>query len=309
MIYRFLRKARVGLEIKPAVLRLAASMGTGAQSDNLLTKAVEIPEGTVSFGFSALNIRDRDGLREIARRLLGATSLRPARRAALSLPDSTFRVQSLEFDQLPGKRAAIEQLVRWRLDKTAAFDTSDTMLHYQIFRRQDKGFLLLAAVVKTDILSQYEELILSLGLEPWTISLSSLHSLNFYYPYIAAKTPSFAFALVSCDSFTTIVVESEGLRFYRFKEIKGNSADNVRERLFREMADSLHFYVHMDRQKPSEVRHLYITIDGIELGGLVKGLLHAASLELEILSPALVLGSKSDAKPEMAAALGAWSAL
>ncbi len=309
MFQYLVRKPGIGLDIQPSAVRMAAVAGNGTGITVISARTTELPEGMINDDFGALNIHDQAGLSAVVRGCPNGIPLRKTKQIALSLPDSVFRVQTLEFDQLPGKHADIERLVRWRLDKTAAFDTADTVLRWQISKRQDKGFLMLASAVKAGVLSQYESVSLSLGLEPWTIGLASFHTLNFYYPYITTKTPVFAFAHVSNDSFATVVVEREGARFYRFKEIKRSGADDVQDRLVRELEDSIHFYLHMDRRQPSEVGHFYLAGDAVALDALASGLREAISLESEVLSPAAVLGPGSDTGPEMAAALGAGWAL
>ena len=309
MLHFALRRPRVGLEIQPAALRLAAPEGTRSRAAGLVTKITELPGGMVSDGFEALNIHDWDGLLEILRNALGAPALHSARRAALSLPDSVFRVHVLEFDRLPNKKSEIERLVRWRLEKSAAFETSDIALRYQIFKQRGDGFIVVASAARTDVLSQYEALILALGLESWTIGLSSFHTLNFYYRFLAAESSAFAFAHVYEDSFAAMIMERGELRFYRFKEIKKCGPEEMRDRLLRELEDSLHFYTHRDRKQPSEVGRLYCSGDPGVLDGLTEGLRNATSRTVETLSPDRVLGPGTCVEPELAAALGAGSAL
>jgi Tfp pilus assembly PilM family ATPase len=230
--------------------------------------------------------------------------------AALSLPDGVFRVQILEFDELPRKNADRERLIRWRLEKTAAFDIADTLLRYEILGRQDTGFTILTCFAKKAVIGQYEKMLQALGFEPWSIGLSSFHTLNFYAPYITKKTTVSALTHVTDDSFTTIISESGGARFYRFKDLKRGGAEDLHARMVREIEDSLHFYTHhMDRPQLSEVGHLYLTgepgIGGLLAAELKKG----TSLEVEILMPSAVLSGTSGAGPEMAAALGAGKSL
>jgi Tfp pilus assembly PilM family ATPase len=226
----------------------------------------------------------------------------------LSLPDGVFRVLTLEFDELPGKEADRERLIRWRLEKGAAFDITDTVLRYQVLRRQGKGMTVLASVAKQAVIGQYESLLGELGLEPWSIGLSSLHTLNFYSPLITRTSAVSALAHITEDSFTTIISEAGGARFYRYKEVKRGTGD-IKARFMREIEDSLHFYAHMDRAQQSEVTALYLTGESAMPVDLAEGLKAETSLNVEVLSPAVVMPSASRAGSEMAAALGAGSSL
>lgn len=304
------QKAGVGLEIKAGSVRLAAVEKNGGSLSVLASEMADLPPGMVSESYTTQNINDPDGLTEILRDCLGRLGTVKTNRVSLSLPDTVFRVQTLEFDQLPPKAKDRERLIRWRLEKAAAFDTSDTILRYQILRRQDKGFTLLACSAKRDVIAQYESLLLGLGFEPWSVGLSSFHIVDFYSGFILHKAPVSAIAYITSDAFSTFILEGGGLRFYRFKEMKRGTPEEIRSRLVREIDDSLHFYTHMDRSQIAEVGNLYLSGDSVDLvDALVGGLSSATSLDVQVLSPAVVQPVFSDTAPELAAALGAGGTL
>ncbi len=134
----------------------------------------------VSEAYASPNIKDFYHLNAVLRECL-ADAPSGIRRAALSLPDGVFRVQTMEFEELPGTAEDRERLIRWRLEKGAAFDIAETALRYQILGRQDKGFTLLSCVAKQAVIAQYESLLIGLGLEPWTIGPSSFHALELLF--------------------------------------------------------------------------------------------------------------------------------
>ncbi len=183
------RRPGLGLEINPASLRLAAVTGGATKREVLFTKVVDLPGGMVIQNYASQNLHDPEGLTAILRDAVGAVDHHTIRRAALSLPDSLFRVQIFDFDDLPAKRRDREHLIRWRIEKAAAFDASDIVIRYQILRHQEKGFTLLVCAAKRDVISQYEALLVDLGLEPWAVGLSSFHTANFYSAYLSNKVP------------------------------------------------------------------------------------------------------------------------
>ncbi len=294
----------MGIDITASAVRLAALTGTGNNHSVLFTKAMDLPAGLVNENYISPNIQHIDTLAGVIREGLSGGVVSDVRRAALSLPDSVFRVQTLEFDELPGKAVERERLIRWRIEKSA-FDIADTILRYQVLKQQDKGFSVLACLIKKSVLSQYEEVLVKAGLEPWSVGVASFHALNFYSSYLSKTSPVSALAQVCEGSFTTIISESDETRFYRYKEIKRAGKDGIKARLMREIDDSLHFYTHMDRTSQSAVGRLSLTGDAVMCRELAKGFKEKTSLDVEVLSPSVVLPSANGVDPEMAAALGA----
>jgi Tfp pilus assembly PilM family ATPase len=303
----------LGVEITSSAVRLAVLSGRGAKRSVQYVKTADLPAGLVAENYASLNISDTDELTRVLRECLDSAPAN-VKRTALSLPDGVFRVQILEFDQLPAKAVERERLIRWRLEK-AAFDISDTVLRYEVLQQREQGFTVLACMAKQAVIEQYETLFFELGLEPWSIGLSSFHIINLYAPVILKKSPVFALAHLTDYSFTTVVTEADGARFYRYKEMKRGSTDDIKVRLMREIEDSLHFYTHMDRSQTAEVKDLFLSGEPALLGEFSEKIGAATSLNVEILSPAGVCtfaseqGTASPSLTSMAAALGAGSAL
>lgn len=304
-MYRFFaKKPGLGIEITSSSVRMAAISGSGESAAVLFTKTADLPVGMVSDDYATQNISEIGRLVDLLRESLADASALKLKQAALSLPDSVFRVQTLEFDELPHKAADRERLIRWRLEKSA-IDIADTVLQYQVLRQQEKGCTVLSCLAKKAVIVQYEAVLAGLGLDPWSVGLSSFHTLNFYSAYLSKTSSISALAHVSEDSFTTIIAEAGGARFYRYKEMKRVSVEEIKTRLMREIDDSLHFYTHMDRSQQTEIKHLYLTGDAAVSSGLADGLGAMTSLQVEVLSPSVILPSVREAVPEMAAALGA----
>jgi Tfp pilus assembly PilM family ATPase len=308
MLRVFGRKPRLGIEITATVVRVAVLSGIGENLSVLFTKTVEVPGGVVNEAYASPNIFDTFRLSAVLRE--GLEGIPPGiRRAGLSLSDSTFRVQTIEFDELPDKAEDRQRLIHWRLEKGAAFDIADSVLRYQVLGRRDKGFTVLSCVAKQAVIAQYESLLLELGLEPWAVGPSSFYAFNLYSSYLAKKSPVSALTHLTKDAFATIIVEPGGVRFYRYKEVKRGSAEDIRDRLMREIDDSLHFYTHMDRLQQSEVRDLYLTGESDVSADLAEMLRTVTSLNVEALSPSATALSDGNIGPEMTAALGAGSSL
>jgi Tfp pilus assembly PilM family ATPase len=282
--------------------------GRGPNASVLFMKTRDLPAGIVEENFAEPNVHAPDELAGVLRENLAAVSGLHVRRAALSLPDSVFRVQTIEFDELPANVVDQERIIRWRIEKSA-IDMTDTLLRCQVVRRKDAGVTVLACVAKQAVLSQYEAVLAGLGLEPWSVGLSSFHTLQFYSSYLSKASPVAAMAYVTESSFTTVITEAGSARFYRFKEMKRGSSEEIKTRLMREIDDSIHFYRHMVPFQQSGLERLCLTGDAAITRGLLEGLKDMTSLEVEILSPASVLPSVNGGGPELAAALGAGCSL
>lgn len=289
----FFSRPGIGLELAPSALHIGI---VASAKQALLAKAVPLPAGMIGDNYSLLPAAESGQLRDILRRELAAASPRAVRRAALALPDPLFRVQTLEFDELPSAAADRERLVRWRLEKTAAFDVARSAVRFQATRRADSGFSLFTCIANAELLGQYEELLISLGCEPWVIAPASLHAANFYYPYMAGRSPGrFAFAWIRESYFTMIFFERGGPRFHRSRELKSGPAGDAQQRLIRELDDSLHFYTHADRQQAVETVRLFVAGEVPSPEVLREGLCSTNTVEVEFLRPRAVLAGDAGA--------------
>lgn len=307
---RFFKGIGLGVEVTSKALRLGLLAGKGGAISLSASRTAPLPAGMVNETFASRNIKDVEGLAAILRTSLKDSTTLPIRRAGLSLPDGIFRVQTIEFDELPANSKDRDRLVRWRLEKGAAFDTANTLLRYQVLPGQGRGCSVLACVAKQEVIAQYEDLLSGLGFEPWAVVPSSFNALNFYASYLSAQNiPGYALAWVAEGSYTTIIMERGGPRFYRYKEIKAGAPEDVTGRLIRELDDSIHFYLHMDRQQQSEVGHLYLSGEPAQIASLSESLKNETTLKIETLVPSCVLAAGAEADPAFAAAFGAGGAL
>jgi Tfp pilus assembly PilM family ATPase len=278
----FAGKPLLGIEVNAMCVRMALSARKGAGRSVLYAETVDLPQGLVTENYGAPNIADPDELIRLLGARLKAAGMQ-FRRAALSLPDSIFRVQTLDFDVLPQRHADRERLIRWRLERSAAADLADTTLRYSILKQQGAAVTVLASVAKSSVLLQYERALIALGLEPWFVGLSSFNAQNFFERTITAKPGPAGFVFVTENAFVASVRDADNKPgFYRYKEVKRSGADRT-DRLIREIDDSLHFYTHRDRAQTSEVRRLFLAGDPAALDALAGGLSSAG--EVVVLSP------------------------
>ena len=305
----FFTRPGIGLDISSRAAHLGVVRRSGGTLTALASRSLSLDQGMVEEGYAAPGIRDRDGLAEVLRRLLAEPAASKGTRIALSLPDSLFRVQLFDFDELPPRHRDRERLVRWRFEKSAAFDTADTVLRFQVLTRAGRGFTVLSCIAKREVIASFEELIAGLRLEAWNIGLSSFHALNFYTADVV--TPSAepcGMVWVTEGSYSTIILEGGIPRFYRFREIKPGAAGDAAARIARELEDALHFYTHRDPQQALALTRLCLAGDSPVIAPLADGLQGATAMTIHVLRPAFP-GAATSGSDACAAAYGAGGAL
>jgi type IV pilus assembly protein PilM len=114
-------------------------------------------------------------------------SLAPAnghrkRRAALILPDYCARVAVLDFDTFPSNPEEQQALVRFRLKKSVPFEVDTAVVSYVEQPRSGAKVEILAAVISSDIVVQYEAPFRAAGFHPGLVTTSSLAALNLLAP-------------------------------------------------------------------------------------------------------------------------------
>jgi type IV pilus assembly protein PilM len=119
-------------------------------------------------------------------------SLAPAnghrkRRAAVILPDYCARVAVLDFDTFPSDLEEQQALVRFRLKKSVPFEVDTAVVSYMHQPRPEQPrsgtkVEVLAAVMSSDIVVQYEAPFRAAGFHPGLVTTSSLATLNLLKP-------------------------------------------------------------------------------------------------------------------------------
>ena len=310
MLPVFMRKSSLGIEITATTVRLAAISGTRQKLFIDAAATTGLTDGAACDSFTADGLGDPAAVVGGVRACL-ASQTRRIRRAHLSLPDALFRVQMLDFDELPDSAADRERLVKWRLEKAATFDLEGTVLRLLIQHKDPKGYAVLACAAKKAVVEQYEQALEESGLEPWSVGISSFHAWNLFSPLMDKAAANHAFAYIMEDSLAVIVTDRGRLKLYRWKDVKRTSTDELAGRCLRELEDTMHFYSHLDRTQTSEVRHLFLAGDPAVTAAIAGELGASLSMSVAAVTPedAGASGAGSGgALALLSAALGAGSA-
>jgi len=166
--------------------------------------------------------------------------LTETKRVSLSIPDLAGRVMTLDMESpIKSKEEGIDQ-VKWKLKKSFPVELSELHLDYHLLKtNQEGGATLLVALASKKIINEYEELLLSLSLEPAKIDFAAFNLYRLFANRLELNE-QLAF-LISYRGVLSVMIFQDGiLDFYRSKFISTALSDPVR--LYREVNSSLLVY-------------------------------------------------------------------
>lgn len=232
-------KQSLGLEISSDGFKMAVCGGRSEEPRLDLYSAGNCPPGTVHFSFKEMNILDparfTAGIRETYLKLL--TKLN---RTSLSLPDSVGRIMILDLETRFKSRSDGLDIIRWKLKKSFPFDIGGIYIDYQLLRENETGGIkTLVSLIKSEVVNQYEELLLESGLEPNKIDLTTFNLLRLFSKRLELAGNSMILSFFRGRLSITVFYE-DVLEFYRSKDI--SAGESEADHLFREINSSLLVY-------------------------------------------------------------------
>jgi type IV pilus assembly protein PilM len=150
----------------------ATADGTSLDSFTARTMA----SGAVLPRLSEGNIGNAEVLRQAINDAVTTVGAR-SRDIAVILPDASVRVVLLEFDSLPDKKADADSMIRFRLKKALPFDVDKAAVSYEILRGEGT-IRVVAAVVLSTVLAEYEAIFRELGFSPGVVLPSTLAAIG-----------------------------------------------------------------------------------------------------------------------------------
>jgi type IV pilus assembly protein PilM len=136
----------------------------------------ELAPGSVVPDLLEPNLRDRNTVFNGIRETLSSVSER-LRDVIAVLPDAAVRVALLDFDTLPAKSDEAEAVIRFRLKKSLPFDVDKARVSYHS-QAAESGVRVVAAVVLTTVLEDYEAAFRDAGYTPGIVLPSMLAALG-----------------------------------------------------------------------------------------------------------------------------------
>ncbi len=237
----FLKTKAIGLEIAHEGATIALAGKRRGLPVLERCESVSFPAGTLRLSLKEPNIIDRPfmvgQLRELHARLLTNQ-----KQVSLSLPDAAGRVMLLDLETRLKSKEEGADLIRWKLKKNLPIDISEIHLDYQILRERESGELsALVALVSRSVISQYEEIVGEVGLEPIRIDFTTFNLLRLFLKMVGQENTA---VVIWYKGVISILIFHDGiLEFFRAKEIFEGSFES--NRIFRELNSS--FLVYRDK--------------------------------------------------------------
>lgn len=154
-------------------------------------------------------------------------SLAPAssrkRRAVVILPDYCARVAVLDFDTFPSDAGEQQALVRFRLKKSVPFDVDTAVVSYVQQPKSASGKVeILAAVIASDIVRQYEAPFRLAGFLPGLVTTSSLAALN-----LLDADGITLLVKLSGRNLSVLVLQDDAVNLARCIEMEGGRVEDI----------------------------------------------------------------------------------
>jgi type IV pilus assembly protein PilM len=168
------------------------------------------------------NIQQPQVLLDHIRSLAPANGSRK-RRAAVILPDYCARVAVLDFDTFPTDPDEQQALVRFRLKKSVPFEVETAMVSYVLQPRSNGSKIeVLAAVISSDIVVQYEAPFRAAGFHPGLVTTSTLAALNLLAPDGITLLVKLSGRVLS-----VLVLQESSVNLARCIEMEGGRLDDI----------------------------------------------------------------------------------
>jgi type IV pilus assembly protein PilM len=202
-------KPRLACEISAD--RILAGRATDAGGTVEVCSARELAPGSVVPDLVEANLREARTVRQAIEETLSAVGGRAGDVIAV-LPDAAVRVALLDFETLPKTHEEAEAVVRFRLKKSLPFDVDKARVSYHAQNAGD-AIRVVAAVVLTSVLEDYETAFREAGYNPGIVMPSMLAALG----AADAARPTLV-AKVDARTTSIAIIESDKLLLLRTLE-------------------------------------------------------------------------------------------
>jgi len=200
-----------------------AGLAFAPVSQPALAKFQPFEPGAVLVSPAHENIQQPQAVLEQIQKLAPANGHRK-RRAALILPDYCARVAVLDFDTFPTNPDEQQALVRFRLKKSVPFEVETAVVSYFQQPRVASGpkIDVLAAVISSEIVQQYEAPFRVAGFQPGLVTTSSIAALNLLAPDGITLLVKLSGRVLS-----VLVLQENTVNLARCMEMEGGELEDV----------------------------------------------------------------------------------
>lgn len=210
--------------------------------------------GIIQPSFEQRNIREPALLEKKIKEALEKVHLSDHKIACL-IPELSLRAFVFSFDTLPFSRKEREQIIRFRVKKQIPLLPEDAAVSFDVLRT-DNSVRVLAAVARSSIIREYEDLFARLQLNVRSIGFPSL-SLNNLINKEA--TQNFLLVNIEEDFFSLVVVANSAFVLYRLKSFAPSSPKDISliqrvENIVKEVENTVNFVEDREKEKVQSFR-------------------------------------------------------
>jgi hypothetical protein len=286
----------------PTVIQISSSYVSGISLDLRDGRAkrhaiLELPAGVVEPHFDRRNIPDAAALSGILKDSLQELRV-SGKKIACLIPEACLRMFVLSFDSLPASEKEREKLIRWRAKKQMAVLPEDVRLSYERVT-SSSPFKVLAALARTPVIREYEDLLAGLGLE---VGIATSPTISLVNLVDWENGKDLLVANIEEESLGLMAITQSGPVLYRLKTFSVGQEGGLRfsqkiEAVVKEIENTVHFIE--DREKRA-VGSLWFR-SGLKEGreDILAGL--RTSLEIDV--QPILASSWSGLSPELSAFL------
>ncbi|MBI3264617.1 MAG: pilus assembly protein PilM [Acidobacteria bacterium] len=195
------------------------------------THATEpLPTGAVVPALNTRNVHDQAVAAAALQRVFQTLDVRPSR-IALLVPDPVAKVSLIRFDNVPARTDDLDQLIRFRVRKSAPFRVEDAQMTYaRGARLPEGGQEYVVALARRDVITEYEALSAAAGAHAGIVDLASFNVIN---AVLASTPPGGDWLLVHIrpDYSSVAILRGGHLLFFRNRsgDGEGSLADLVHQ--------------------------------------------------------------------------------
>jgi type IV pilus assembly protein PilM len=153
------------------------------------------------------NILDEQGFRQTLENVLLRSGVAGRKRVALSLPDYVARIAVNEIPEAPRSATELTEFLKFRMKKSLPFNVDEARVAFE--RLPGPGSSFLTGVMHDSVVSQYEDLLASLGLQVGLMLPASVSLLKLLQPVAESELApggDYFFVNVEQDYFSVSLV-------------------------------------------------------------------------------------------------------
>ena len=231
-----------------------------------------LPEGAIVPSVNTLNIMNHSVVTEAISLAFDQLPHRPSR-VAVIVPDSAAKVSLVRFEQVPARTPDLDELIRWQVQKSAPFRLEDAQVSFTPGNTtQDGGREFVVALMRRDVVQEYEHVCDAAGAHAGVIDLASFNLINMSLASSGPEHGDWLLVHVAPGYNTLVIVRGKSLIFFRNRPTEGN---DTLLNLVHQTAMYYQDRLGGDRFSHAQLAGQSALDDGVESGELLRHTLEA----------------------------------